>query len=471
MSFAEMNMSLENFVKRFQLPHSAKVIEGYQGEYDMEFSTGEVLMVYRAAYPLSVSLTLNDPPPAGKAKQVSISAVNDDVRFHVVSRYDEPRIFRSVKEVIDSWPLTIKSLTDDVTGDGGGTRSGSGSGQRYRRHDQLRLLGSRLHQTENTVLLECRLARTRQTVLLSEHDRGEFLEVADQQSFTVQELVDLPRATRTLRLDASARGSSYPSGIPANYGGTLTMNKPDVKVQIARVLEGDLDDNVTLSDPVLVPVDCSITVAPRDDVYRQDILFPMHSLRGIVENAASQFPFVVRVAQVIQTSAVLLIHTVHTNDLVVIFSRKPVHKILSHCGDRYFLVPVTHQGYFVANGGSNDRLDLAKLGAVSFPMQVRYVIKDYANMIEDLPSDDVIAFDALIDDDVSAVAAKVFDENVGSAFHVSLSANVKVQKTNWRGKLHQVPAKMSPYADCSEEISEERYNEIMELSSPKPKPK
>lgn len=465
MSFAEMNMSLENFVRRFQLPHSAKVIEGYQGEYEMEFSTGEVLMIYRAAYPLSVSLTLNDPPPPGKAKQVSISVANADVRFLVVSRYEEPRIFRSVKEVIDAWPLAIKSLTDDLAGDDGGTpRSESGCGLRYRRHDQLRLLGSRLHQSENSVLVECHLTRTRRTVVLSEHDRGEFLEVVDPQSFTVQELIDLPRATRTLRLDASVRGSSSLGGIPADYGGTLTMNKPDVKVQIARVLEGDLEENVTLSDPVLVPIDCNITLAPREEIYRQDNLFLVHSLSGIVENSSSQFPFVVRVVQVIQTSAVLLIHTVHTNDLMVIFSRKPVRKILSHCGDRYFLVPVDHQGTFVANG-SKQRLNLAKLGAASFPMQVRYVIKDYANMIEDLPSDDVIAFDAIIGDDVSAVAAKIFDENVGNAFHVSLSANVRVQKTNWRGKLHQVPAKMSPYADCSEEISEERYNDIMELST------
>lgn len=465
------DLPLSRFVREITLPHRAKVKEGYYEEGDddgnREFSNGDIIDVRRIICPLVV-LGYEDPV-SQKEVRTSVTTRNPDVRFNVLTKKEmtaKPRHFRSVQELIDSWPLMVKCLSEHkvpVSADGKEPEFVT-----LQMEDELRLVRM-IFDGKGGTFLECLLQRTMQLIQFQSTDPGSFVEVPDRMSYTLREIVDIALVERNLRVDYSPENpQSLPSGLPSDYAGVVVMEKPEVFVEICRLFKDEDSEKYVLSTPILVPIDCDIQISPRHEDYTDIPNEP----RRLVELGASPehvFPVVARIVGWTEQSGILLHHVTRPGDNVMIYARTAIDRILAHCNEKYFLIPTTHSGRFLRVHGKSKKpteIQLNSLCDDSFPFNVQYHGNNaYSNTRDDLPWPAVLTFTAFIKADPCVLVSKLFGDVIGEGFHLPLRTNVVVQLQRRVKNGAKSPTRMSMFDNCSEEISGSTYTELM-VSSP-----
>lgn len=468
----DVSLPLSRFVREVNLPQRAKVREGYYEEGDAdgnrEFSNDDVVDVRRVICPL-VILRYEDPV-SQKVVRVSATTRNPDVRFHVLTRQEmtraaKPRHLRFVQELIDSWPNVVKCLSEHTilcSPDGKGPESVT-----ILKDDELRLIRM-IFDGKGGSFLECRVQRTTQLVRLQPSYAGSFVEVPDRMSYTLRELVDAAWVERNLRVDYSLEEQPcLPNGIPNNYTGVLVMEKPEVLVEMCRLLRYEDSVKNVLSPPLLVPIDCDIQVSPRHEEYTTLPNEP----RSLVELGAVAdhvFPVLARIVGWTEQSGILVNHMTRPGDHVILYARTAIDRVVARCGEKYFLIPTTHSGCFLRlHGKSRESTEtqMNSLSNESFPFNVQYNSSDtYTNTRDDLPSSSMLTFSALIKADPCVVISKLFGDVIGEGFHLPLRTNITIQLQKRGKNAAKGPSRMSLFDNCSEEISESAYKKLMRSS-------
>lgn len=460
---ADVNMTLEEFVTKFTLPHFARVKEGFYDSYtpnSLEISNGELLELYRVVYPLTVTLEFAQST-SGTKQKVSMSTMNDDLRFHVLSRSQKPFVYPTIEEVIRAWPLMVKCKTDDTNKSGSVVDGDALRRPAFKKNDELTLV-RKIWDDDRTPVLECKVQSTKQLIRLPATDAGQFLELTDPKSYTLQELIDIALVERRLKLEQSVKCKPISlKGIPRDYSGTLHLSKPLVQVQVSRLQQGEYSSDFAVTDPFLVPIDCGIVLSPRDETYQQKpSIYKTYTLSLLLEMSTFKYPSVTRVVSWKEQSGFLQNHLIRPGDYLVFYSRRSVNWILAHSPDRYFLIPVTNRGKFVCNRNKS-QLKLDLLERQPFPITVQ-LFSDVDTTLES----ESLSLDAYIKDEPCVLACKIFGGRVGTAFHLPLRTKIRVLPVEWRGeRLPKDPTRFSTYDDSVQEIPFSLYEEIMEQPS------
>lgn len=463
----DSDYSLESFVWRVELPHRAKVTEGYyepgDEDGDREFSNGEILEVRRLICPF-VDLTFRHPSN-DEESTITVSTRNQDLRFRVLTEKEAhglatSKIFCDVREVIERWPNAIKSLTDHFVKVPGSESS------RITRGEELRLIRVINDGDAAGVRLELKLRSNNTLIQLPAEFAGSFYELEDPKSYSLQELVDVARVERFLRLDLS-EVDERPQirGLPRDFDGLLTMKKPQVLVEIARVLVRETTDEEYTGQPILCPINCDIKLTPREVAY-MPLPFENFPLESLGKVCKERLPFVARLVSWNEETAILQNHMTRPGDDLVVYSHTSVDKILAHCGKRYFLIPVYHRGCFKRAGKSKKdqvEVELGSLESKTFPCEVRYSnTSEYHNTIDDhLPLKEKLIFDQFVKAEPCVVVSKLFGDVIGGGYHLPLRTKIAVRmERRWKRSM-ATPQHMSHLDCCSEEITEELHHEMI----------
>lgn len=466
----QLDSTLEDFIAWTVLPQRAKVTQGYYEEGDedgnREFSNGEIVDIRRVLCPL-VDLNYTPRGTLTEAK-VTVSTRIQHVRFHVATRKEalnlsKPLAFGSAKQLADNWPNMVRLTGDLRVAVGAGARSEVIASK----GDELRLIRL-VFDDSHGVQLELNNHRSQQLVRIPYDCASSFVETQDPRSYTLQELVDMARVPRHLKIDFSGSGSGTGStrdrvrirGIPPDYRGILKMDKPSALVEIARVLVNESTGTEYHGAPLLVPLDCDIRLAAREEAY-QPLPFETLHLSKLEGRHAAKIPSVARVVAWTEESTVLRNHVTRPGDQLVVFAMTSVDKILAHSDGRFFLIPVSHRGCFTRTSRAS-KLDLKSLGKSSFPFAVRYSnASEYRNTVDEyLPTDKDLTFDRYVKAEGSVVVSKLFGDVIGYGFHLPLRTKITVRLEK-RWKISKDPPGMSHMDSCSEEILGTLYNELM----------
>lgn len=456
----DANMDLEEFVTKFTLPHVAKVKEGVYDAYaqnSTDISNGELLEIYRVMYPMEVTLEFLHSTSDAAKQRVKTSTVNDELKFHILSRNEKPAVYRTIADVVRLWPLMVRCEMDDANESVAVVDGVALHRPAFRRNDELRPV--RKIWVDRNLLLECKEERTKQLIRLPATDAGRFLELTDPKSYTLQELIDIAVVDRRLKIDRSGKSISF-RGVPRDYSGTLLLSKPEVNVQASRLQQDEYSLEVTVSDPFLVPIDCGIVLSPRDETYQQKpSIYKTYSLSSLIGLPSLTYPSVARVVSWTEQSCVLQNHLIRPGDYLVFHARRSVNWILANGRHSFFLIPSTNRGTFLCNPGKSP-LKLDFLETQQFPINVLYFNDPDDSALEG----ESLSLDAFIKDEPCVLASKIFGDRVGIAFHLPLRTKIRVQPAEWRGERlsRDPPTKFSTYDDSVEEIPIGLYEEILE---------
>lgn len=507
----DVAMSLEEFITFFSLPQRAKVICGYWEPADdaggsdssREFAADELIQLAQVVCPF-VRLLLVPDADSVRTVGVSLSTRFQNVRFRVVSQREltgstKPRVFAGVAEMVDVWPHTVKALA--------GYRRSSDAEDEGERDDRMFSNGDRLRLVriaclpEGRRMLECKLLRDNMRLLqLPLTYRGNFAEVDDPKGYTLHDLVSIARVPRTLKIhrggvsdntdndDASA--VTVP-GIPTNFDGFITLEKPQLFVQIQRVQriaeEGAADEaeaEPADEKPFLVPIDCPIEIALREDTY-QGCDFSALKLKEIVKKYASKMPFVARITDWKEETSILQLHLIRPGHQLIFIRQESRSTVLvrDKTHNRQYMLPVDHKGVFVRlnatireDCGLSPRrapIDLKSLDDASFPFDVRFTNGDspYSNLPDALlPVDSTLTFEAFVEEGQTAVVAKLADGIICKYFHLPIRTGLRLQfERRWPVSGANTDAfvnhRMSEYDTFAEEVNARVYNKLMKLYS------
>ena len=474
-TFEDINMSFEDFVSFFPIPQRAKILEGYWecGECDTrEFSAEEVIDIQRILCPF-VRLAFRCPKTGTRMSQ-SVTPRYPKLRFRVVtekefSKLEKSREFKGVDELIKVWPHVVETQFDQEVEHGDVPAFLAG--------DRLRMIRI-VPLPHGEKALECKNSRTLQLIQLPLDYGGVFCEVEDPKGYTLQELVDIAKVPRILKIiQNSVNGTEQPipiSGIPAGFDDYLEMEKPALLVEINRVEYQIEETDEDVYRNLLVPIDCEIYLAPRSDTYRC-LVNKCEQLKKLVIESSNSFPFIARITGWKEETTVLQNHVTRPGDLLLFYSNREedkVKKILARFEQRYFLIPTSHEGNFsriAAKGKDLADLHLDSLDEdSSFPFEVEYNNAIPYSNIRDclLPSDVRLTFEAFVTEQ-SVVVSKLFGDTIGQAFHLPLRTNLQVKfERRWKMRLpKECTEKMSVFDWHAEEIVGTMYNEIMKDNS------
>lgn len=507
-TLGDVAMSLEDFITFFSLPQRAKVICGYwepsddaggSGDSSREFAADELIQLAQVVCPF-VTLRLVADAVSRRALGVSLSTRFQGVRFRVVSHREltgstKPRVFAGVAEMVEVWPHTVKALAGyrrcaDAEDEEGDDRM-------FNNGDRLRLVRIAC-LPEGRRMLECKLLRGNMRLLqLPLTYRGNFAEVDDPKGYTLHDLVSIARVPRTLKIhrgnDAAAAAAVSTAvtvpGIPAGFDGFIILERPQLFVQVQRVLSAAADDGAEVAaaaeegeepadtaKPFLVPIDCPIEIALREDTY-QGCDFSALKLKELASKYASRAPFVVRVTDWKEETSVLQLHLVRPGHQLIFVRQESRSTVLvrDKARNRQYMLPVDHKGIFVRlnaireDCGLSPRrapLDLKSLDDASFPFDVRFTNADgtYSNLPDALlPVDSTLTFEAFVDEDRTAVVAKLADGIICKCFHLPIRTGLRLQfERRWPTSVNH---RMSEYDTFAEEVNARVYNKLMKIYS------
>lgn len=482
----EAVMSLEDFVTCYSLPQRAKVICGYWeastdgcDDSSREFAADEIIHLAQVVCPF-VNLLVDDPS-SGRTIGISLSIGFQGARFRVVSHRESvgsktPRVFKTVREMVTVFPHTVKALA--------GHRNAVDEEKMFNNGDRLRLVRV-VSLPGGGKALECKLLRGNMRLLqLPIAYEGNFAEVDDPRGYSLHELVSIARVPRTLKICPNvASPSAIIPGIPANFNGCVTMERPQLLVHIERVQQqedGNPDGAEADGKPFLVPVDCPIEISLREDTY-QGSDFSSLTTKDLVKKYGASTPFVARVTDWFEETSVLHQHLVRPGHELVFIREETRSNILvrEKPHKRHFLIPIDHNGsFFRLNHIREDcgvtrrtLLDLKSLEDASFPFDVVCTKDDnpYSNLPEDvLPMDMTLTFEAFVKEDPTVVVAKLADGIICKCFHLPTRTGLSLQfERRWHtaGQAEAFKQRWSDRDCLAEEISGTVYNEFMKIYS------
>lgn len=332
-------MIFEEFVLTNPLPQRAKVIDGYEYPYrqDFSFSNGDVIEVRRIQCPF-VALRYIDSE-TGSEVRVTLPTDNP-TRF----RFPPPqtarsRVFSTVKQLVDAWPLVVTARCDHNHPD-----------PAFIAGDRLRLI--RLNRSRadggKTPVLEMKNFATLELVQLPYNYASTFAEATpiDRRLYTLGELAEIARVPRQLVLRHEDQNSpdAWIPGLPLDFSGYVTLDKPHYLVEVQAITEKDLDNVDT--NRFLVSIDSDITLAAREPDYVICWSDRECSLDKLADKSTGVFPRIVSILSWKEETTILQNHFVRPGDRLVLYSLETVRKLAVTVGPRRFLVPLEHPDEF-----------------------------------------------------------------------------------------------------------------------------
>ena len=454
---AEVELSLEEFVIRFKLPQRAKVLEGYyeQGDVDSnrEFSRDDVLDVKKVICPF-VALAFRDKV-TGKDRRLTVATNNTNLWFEIVSEKKpcgSPVVFKNVMELVKSWPTVVKALSEHP-----------GETPAYKNGEWLSLIRVIYPLGDEVRTLEVKRVKTLELVQLPLDMQGSFIEVLDENAYTLQELVDIAKVPRLLKISRKNKNESWIPGIPAKFDGYLRMEKPDLLAEVCRVLQDD--DEVNEEErKISVPVDSDIKLAVRDEDYSLSDRVTCVTLNSLVELFPRKRHLVYSVTEWNEQTTILQNHFTRPGDKIVIYEMENVTKILASHDGRHFAIPSNHQGCFKRIQPSGRRFDfaLSDLNSSSkFPFDVEYgkCSAAYSNLTDDLlPAGVPLQFNK-VETEPCFVVSKIFSNSnaLGPRFHLPVRTNIRVR---FESKMNATKQKL-PSISVSDWFSEEMIDNTL----------